>query len=54
MMNPAVVITYLALCAVVGLFGRDRALGFGGAFVISIILTPLIVAIMLLLTQPKH
>ncbi|MGJ8606269.1 MAG: hypothetical protein ACSHXH_19320 [Marivita sp.] len=53
-MNPVVVIAYLGLCAIVGLFGRDRALGFGGAFILSIILTPLTVAITLLLTQPKH
>ncbi|SNR80285.1 hypothetical protein [Puniceibacterium sediminis] len=54
MMHPVVVITYLGLCAIVGLLGRDRALGFGGSFIFAIILTPLIVAIMLLLTQPKH
>lgn len=52
-MNPVVVITYIGLCSIVGIFGRDRSLGFGGAFVCSLILTPLIVAIMLLLTQPK-
>lgn len=53
-MNPVVIIAYLGLCAIVGLIGRDRALGFGGAFIFSIILTPPIVAITLLLTQPKH
>jgi Na+-translocating ferredoxin:NAD+ oxidoreductase RnfA subunit len=53
-MNPVVVVTYIGLCAIVGLFGRERALGFGGAFLFAVILTPVIVAIMLLLTQPKH
>ncbi|MEP5728223.1 MAG: hypothetical protein ABJL67_02495 [Sulfitobacter sp.] len=53
-MNPLVVITYIGLCSIVGLFGRERTLGFGGSFLCALILTPLIVAIMLLLTQPKN
>lgn len=53
-MNPVVAITYLSLCAIVGLLGRDRTLGFGGAFLFAIVLTPLTVIIALLLTQPKN
>ncbi|MGJ8606091.1 MAG: hypothetical protein ACSHXH_18400 [Marivita sp.] len=53
-MSPIVVIAYLGLCAIVGLLGHDRALGFGGAFFFSVVLTPPIVAITLLLTQPKQ
>lgn len=53
-MSPVFVITYLSFCAIVGLLGRDRSLGFGGAFLFAIVLTPLTMVIVLLLTQPKN
>jgi hypothetical protein len=43
---------YVLLCAIVGVFGRHRYIGFWGFFVISLVLTPLITAIALAATTP--
>jgi len=43
------VLVYVGFCALVGYLGRDRAPGFSGYFVLSILLTPLVMALVLLL-----
>ncbi|HLJ65371.1 MAG TPA: hypothetical protein VKT70_14745 [Stellaceae bacterium] len=45
---------YLLACIVVGLVGSRRAMGFFAAFFLSLIFTPLIVIIVLQLTQPPE
>jgi len=51
-------VAYLVLCMIVGLLGHKRAIGFWGFFVLSIILTPLLVTLILALTsyrrEPAH
>jgi hypothetical protein len=47
-MPLAGVLVYVALCALVGYLGRERAAGFSGYFVLSILLTPLVMALVLL------
>lgn len=42
------VFVYVGLCALVGYLGRERAAGFSGYFVLSILLTPLVMALVLL------
>ena len=42
-------VIYVALCAVTGLFGMDRRLGFIGTFVLTLLTTPLIMIPVLLL-----
>ena len=43
---------YVLLCAIVGVLGRRRYIGFWGFFVISLLLTPLVTAIALAVTTP--
>jgi hypothetical protein len=47
------VIAYLILAIIVGLYGSSRNFGFWGFFFISLIITPLLVMIFLLLTKDK-
>jgi len=44
---------YLLLALLVGVLGRDRAIGFAGFFVLSLVLTPVLSAVLLLLTAPR-
>jgi hypothetical protein len=44
---------YLILCFVVGIAGRQRRLGFFGFFLLSVLLTPVIPLVWLLLTQRR-
>jgi hypothetical protein len=45
---------YLVLTVVAGLFGARRILGFWGTLVLSVILTPLVTIVVLLLTAPRR
>lgn len=44
---------YLVACFLVGLLGRDTRLGFWVVFILSVIFTPLPVAIVLFLASPS-
>jgi hypothetical protein len=48
------VILYLVFCLLTGLCGSQRRLGFLGTFIISILITPVIMLILLLLTGPPR
>jgi hypothetical protein len=41
-------LAYVGLCALVGYLGRERTVGFAGYFVLSLLLTPLVMALVLL------
>lgn len=45
----AYIVFYLSLCAIVGLFGRAQPLGFLGYFILSLIFTPLVGALVLII-----
>ena len=45
------IVGYLILCLLVAYLGRNRGLGFLAIFLLSILLTPLITTVILLLTQ---
>lgn len=47
-------IAWVALSMVVGLIGSDKSIGFWGAFLISIILSPLIGLIVVVLSNSKQ
>ena len=53
-MSPGFLVAYVVLCLVVGVFGRGRAIGFPGVFVVSFVVTPLLMALVLILTAPKQ
>ena len=45
---------YVAFCALTGLCGIDRRLGFFGTFLLALATTPLVVLPVLLLTGPSR
>jgi len=47
------IIIYLLLCILVSWLGRDKAIGSVGFFVMSLFLTPPVVALILLVTTEK-
>jgi hypothetical protein len=48
MASPLVIILYVALAALVGILGRKRAVGFAGCFVLALLLTPVVMALALM------
>ena len=51
-MAPGVVLYFVA-CIAAGWFGRNRRIGFLGFFLASILFTPLLTLLVLLLSSPK-
>jgi hypothetical protein len=45
---------YVALCLLVGWLGRDRAIGFAGFLVLSLLLNPLIALLLLVVSAPRR
>jgi uncharacterized membrane protein len=53
-MTPVVaVILYLAFCLLAGLCGSQRRMGFFGTFLVSLVVTPVVVLLVLILTAPS-
>lgn len=50
---PIAIAIYAVLCVIAGLFGIRRLIGFWGTLFLSVMLTPVIMLVMLLLTAPK-
>jgi hypothetical protein len=50
--DPLLLMIYVPICAVVGFFGRNRSVGFAGVFTFSLLVSPLIVSLVLLVTSP--
>lgn len=48
------ILIFLLICLAVGWIGRDRQLGFVGTFLISLLLSPLIALLALLLGRPRE
>ena len=53
MASPLVIILYVALAALVGLLGRKRAVGFAGCFVLALLLTPVVMALFLMVAASR-
>ena len=45
---------YIMFCLLTGLCGRQRRMGFFGTFLLSLVVTPVIVLLVLLLTGPSR
>ncbi|MGJ4928865.1 hypothetical protein ACQR1I_05800 [Bradyrhizobium sp. HKCCYLS2038] len=54
MTGAAYALIYLTFCVLVGLCGTQRRLGFLATFIASIIVTPVVVLVILLLTAPAN
>jgi hypothetical protein len=50
----AVLAAYLAFCILVGLCGSQRRMGFTGTFLLSLVVTPVVALIVLLITGPSR
>jgi hypothetical protein len=53
MTQTLAVIIYLMFCLLAGLCGIHRRMGFFGTFLISLIITPVLVLFVLILTAPS-
>jgi hypothetical protein len=50
----AVLAAYLVFCVLVGLCGSQRRMGFTGTFLLSVVITPVIALMVLLITGPSR
>jgi hypothetical protein len=48
------ILLYIAFCILVGLCGTQRRMGFTGTFILSLLITPILAMIVLLLTRPAY
>lgn len=53
MASPLLIVFYGVLCAIVGLLGRKSNVGFAGIFVLSLLFTPFVMALVLLVARPR-
>ena len=50
----ALVLLYIVFCILVGLCGSQRRMGFTGTFILSLLITPVVVLVVLLITGPSQ
>lgn len=50
----ALVVLYIVFCILVGICGSQRRMGFTGTFIFSLLVTPVVVLIVLLMTGPSQ
>lgn len=50
----AMLIAYLVFCVLVGLCGSQRRMGFTGTFLLSLVITPVLALVILLITGPSR
>jgi hypothetical protein len=48
------IILYVVFCLLAGLCGSHRRMGFLGTFLLSLLVTPVVVLILLILTAPSN
>jgi hypothetical protein len=54
MVMAIAVVLYLIFCLLAGLAGSQRRMGFIGTFLLSLVITPLLVLVLLILTRLSH
>jgi hypothetical protein len=50
----ALVFLYVLFCILVGICGSQRRMGFTGTFIFSLLVTPVVVLVVLLMTGPSQ
>jgi hypothetical protein len=50
----AIIIIDIVFCLLVALCGTHRRLGFFGTFILSVLFTPIVMLLLLMLTAPSH
>ncbi len=53
MIQPIAVVLYVLFCILAGLCGMHRRMGFFGTFLLSLVVTPVVVLLVLVLTAPS-
>jgi hypothetical protein len=53
MASTVVILLYVALAVLVGFLGRKRAVGFAGCFVLALLLTPVVMALVLMVAASR-
>lgn len=51
---PLLVLAYVLLAVAIGFIGKKRAAGFAGNFVLSLLLTPVVMGLVLMLGTPRR
>jgi len=47
------ILVYVALAVIVGFLGRKRAVGFAGCFTLGLLLSPFVMALVLMVAAPR-
>jgi hypothetical protein len=53
MTHAVIVIIYIVFCLLTALCGTQRRLGFFGTFIVSLLITPVVMLLVLILTAPS-
>jgi len=53
MTQSIVIVLYVVFCLLAGICGRYRRMGFFGTFLLSLVLTPVVMLLLLILTAPS-
>ena len=54
MTQSIAIILYLVFCVLAGLCGSYRRMGFFGTFLLSLVITPVVMLLLLILTAPSN
>ncbi|MEX0740479.1 MAG: hypothetical protein WD071_14135 [Pseudohongiella sp.] len=54
MFDPLLLIVYVCVSALVGFLGRKRSIGFSGIFTFSLLISPVLMALVLMVTAPAR
>ena len=54
MTQSIAIILYLLFCVLAGICGSYRRMGFFGTFLISLVITPIVMLLVLIVTAPVH
>lgn len=53
LMVPQFLIAYIILALIVGLLGRNKAIGFWGFFLLSLLLTPVVIGVFMIINRDR-
>ena len=54
LLTPQLIAAYIVLSLIVAIVGRNRQIGFWGFFILSLIVTPIVTGVFMLICTPKR
>jgi hypothetical protein len=54
LMVPQLAIAYIILALIMALLGRNKAIGFWGFFLLSLILTPVVIGVFMIINRDRR